>query len=97
MKYNTHIAGVPHSKPNLDLLKVGDKVDFVPEPENQFDPNAIRIQHTRIEDSKAIDMKLGYVPKTDTGLVRELKLTHAFITSIDPTRKWKEIFVEVGA
>ena len=89
MKYESSIAGTPHCRPNFDALKVGEIVSLVPEPENRFDPNAIRVQ-------TALGMKLGYVKRTDTEQVRQMKLTTLVITQLCPERKWSEIAVEGG-
>ena len=89
MLYESSIAGTPHSKPDFSVLTVGEIISLVSEPENKFDPNAIRVQ-------TALGMKLGYIRKAETGLVRELKLTTLRITQLCPERKWSEIAVEGG-
>jgi len=52
-----YIAGVQHHQMNkvLDFLEEGMELELVPEPENKFDPNAVRI----VFDGTM----LGYVPK----------------------------------
>lgn len=81
--HTTTIAGIPHRKPNLLLLSVGDKVSIVCEPDNKFDPNALKVMHK--------DIHLGYIPRMETGHVAGV--TTMFITSIQPEQKWKEVTI----
>jgi hypothetical protein len=43
-------------------LKVGDFLTLVPEPDNKFDPNAVKLIHVSKVDEEEIYL-LGYVPK----------------------------------
>lgn len=81
-----HIAGIPHRKPDLSKLSVGDKVDLISEPTNAFDPNAIKVMHGTT--------MLGYVPKDKTHIARTLNLSSMTITEIDPSRKWTEVIIK---
>ena len=45
----------------LRKLKVGKRLDLVPEPDNPFDPYAVRIERK--------GTKLGFVPKEKNGLM----------------------------
>lgn len=81
----TYIAGIPHRKPDLTALAVGDTVIISPEPENKFDPNAIKVL-----SSNAVH--LGYIPKLETHLWSNIAL--ATIAEIVPERKWKEVVIE---
>ncbi len=83
-KMKTHIAGIPHRKPNFSLLTIGDSVRLVPEPDNKFDPNAIRVLHG--------DTFLGYIPKMETAEWRSA--SSATIVEIQPNRKWSEVIIE---
>lgn len=80
----TTIAGIPHRKPDLTLLALGDLVSLVPEPENKFDPNAIKVMHG--------ETHLGYIPKIETHF-----LCHCppmYVHEIAPARKWTEVVID---
>lgn len=79
-----HIAGIPHRKPDLSRLQVGETVFLHPEPENKFDPNAIKVL-------SSLGAHLGYIPKDYTGLARTLKTMT--IKEIVPSRKWSEVII----
>lgn len=49
-------AGISFAKPRI-AVEVGDTVMLVPEPDNQYDPHAVKIMHG--------DTKLGYVAKDE--------------------------------
>lgn len=83
----TTIAGIPHRKPDLSLLKVGDEVSLVLEPDNKFDPNAIKVVHNTIH--------LGYIPRMETGQIAGI--TTMFIHAIEPEKKWKEVTIGTEA
>jgi hypothetical protein len=52
---NVAVSGISHYLENARQLKEGDVVDLVPEPENKYDPDAIRIEyHNKL---------IGYIPK----------------------------------
>lgn len=84
MLHTTHIAGIPHHKPDLSVLSVGQELQLVPEPDNKFDPNAIKV-------FSSIDTFLGYIPKTETNFFREYSTV--FIHSIQPQTKWAEVTI----
>lgn len=77
----TKIAGIPHRNPDLSVLKVGDEVQLIPEPDNKFDPNAIKVMHNGVH--------LGYIPRTDTGFAKDFPTL--FIMEVVPSRKWDEV------
>lgn len=83
MPHTTHIAGIPHRNPDLSKLSVGQELSLVPEPENKFDPNAIKVM--------ADSSHLGYIPKMETQFFRDISTV--YITTIQPTVKWKEVLV----
>ena len=85
MSHTTYIAGIPHRKPDLSVLKVGMQVQLEPEPTNRFDPNAVMV--------KCNGVHLGYIPKMETSLV--VGVPSMFIVNIDPLRKWKEVFISM--
>lgn len=83
MTHITHITGIPHRKPDLSKLSVGQKLTLVAEPHNAFDPNAIKIMSDAVH--------LGYIPAKETVFFRDLP--HVFIHSIQPQNKWREVIV----
>lgn len=83
MQHTTHIAGIPHRNPDLTHLSVGQELQLVPELDNKYDPNAIKVL--------AGDVFLGYIPKMETQFFRDL--SHVYIVAIQPTVKWKEVLI----
>lgn len=79
------IAGIPHRKPEK-LPEVGDTVTLVPEPDNAYDPNAIKVLWNGVH--------LGYIPKSETETVRTFKLTEMRVVEVEPSRKWDEVYIE---
>lgn len=82
--FRCKIAGVPHRKPDLSKLKLGDSVNLVHEPHNAFDPNAIMVLHNGVH--------LGYIPKVETLYARHLKVMR--IVRVEPADKWNEVHIE---
>ena len=82
------IAGIPHRKPER-LPEVGDFVDLVPEPDNAYDPNAIKVLWNGVH--------LGYIPKTETATARQFSLTRMRVVEVEPLRKWDEVYIEALA
>ena len=69
MKRQFFIAGVQF-RPRHEIdtaareMKVGMRLGLVPEPENKFDPNAVKIEYiTETENFDTVSTFLGYVPK----------------------------------
>lgn len=89
MLHTTHIAGIPHRNPDLSKLSVGQQLQLLPEPDNKFDPNAIRVLTYPTQDSPPVH--LGYIPKTETNFF--VGMPHVFIHSITPQNKWKEVTI----
>ena len=59
--FDTYVAGTSHIEgiENIgESLKEGDRLVFYREPENEHDPQAIRIENLKGE-------KIGYVPRKD--------------------------------
>lgn len=84
-----YIAGVQHHSMYKVLkdLEVGYLLDLIREPENKFDPNAVRIEHN--------DTMLGYVPaKFSAGAAAILDVGGDIICEIielNPTaRPWEQ-------
>jgi len=44
-------------------MNVGDQLGLVPEPENKFDPNAVKIEYNTETADGIVSTFLGYVPK----------------------------------
>lgn len=85
-----HIAGIPHRKPEK-LPQIGDEVHLLPEPDNKFDPNAIRVFMNGHTD---LPVFLGYIPKTETATVRGFGITTMKVVEVVPERKWTEVILE---
>ena len=89
------IAGVQHHELHevIEDLNEGDELDLICEPDNKFDPNAIRIE---IEDTM-----LGYVPKKFSAEVSAaLEVGHDLeckITKLTPSAKpWEQCEVAIA-
>lgn len=61
-KYEFFIAGVQHHNSGscIDQMSVGDELNLVQEPDNKYDPNAVRIVF--LSDEGDLSVMLGYVP-----------------------------------
>lgn len=86
--FSGYVAGVLHSKPNWAYVKPGP-VALTLEPENQYDPSAIRV---------GSGQKLGYIPREATVVLHLAKAKgldpKAFIVELSQT-KFKEILIRV--
>lgn len=83
--FRCKIAGIPHRKPDLSVLHIGDPVTLIPEPTNAYDPNAIKVL-------SAAGVHLGYIPKTDTSFARGVEKMK--IVRVEPADKWNEVHIE---
>ncbi len=89
------IAGVQHHdlRSVLDVLEEGDELDLVSEPDNKFDPNAVKIEYE--------GTMLGYVPKkfsAEVSAALELEPLMCVITSLNPSAKpWEMCEVEISS
>lgn len=68
MKRTFFIAGVQfRPRHEIDsaskLMNVGDQLGLVPEPENKFDPNAVKIEYNTETADGIVSTFLGYVPR----------------------------------
>ncbi len=95
MKKTFFIAGVQHHpgmKEAIKNLKIGTVLDLIPDPENKFDPNAVRIEH--------IENMLGYVPmkiSAEVSGIMEIEELSCTIIELNPTAKpWEQCKVTVG-
>ena len=93
--FETHIAGTRHIR-NMDQLinkiNIGDKVSFFREADNEYDPNAIKVE---IESKE----KIGYIPMADNPVFARLmdagKLLYGKIKSYENRGSWKYISLEI--
>jgi hypothetical protein len=77
-----YIAGFKHNEGMsiINDLSRGDEILLVPEPENPYDPNAIKIFVVLMDE-----FMLGYVPKNIAKDIDVKKVTKAFISHVDPS------------
>lgn len=78
----------------LAELKVGERVDLVPEPLNPHDPNAVAIRFR--------GKKLGYVPREENAVLAQLlyfghrDVLEAVVQQVSPERSpWHQVRVGV--
>ena len=97
-KLKFYIAGVQHrpgAAKAIKDLKPGDDLNLVPEPENKYDPNAVKIETLEGEF-------LGYVPKKFSSTVSAALMVDpegvaCKVTNVQPDAKtWEMCEVEVG-
>ena len=95
MLFDTVVAGtryIPEIKQILSDVKLGDRLEFVREPENSFDDKAIMVQTVDGE-------KIGYVPREDNIVFSRLmdagKLLFGKITSMESRKNWTRIAMEI--
>ncbi len=58
-EFSTRVAGIYYCKGSLAGLRSGDSLRLIREPQNPYDPNAIRVETMELE-------LLGWIPKTLT-------------------------------
>ena len=100
MKRSFFIAGVQF-RPKEEInaagkdLVVGDTLLMVPEPDNKFDPNAVKLIHVLKTDEEYICF-LGYVPKKFSSEVSALLSIGAelqcVVDEVNPAAKTYEMF-----
>ena len=93
--FDTYVAGTSYIEGIDELaqyMQEGDHLDFRREPQNTYDPNAIRIQN---QDG----VKIGYVPKKDNVVFARLmdagKLLFGKVSSCNYEGKWVKIQFKV--
>ena len=94
MEKTFFIAGVQHHPGMREVikdLKVGTVLDLVPDPENKYDPNAVRIEYE--------ENMLGYVPmkiSAEVSGLMEVEELYCAIEKIDPSASpWEQCEVTV--
>ncbi len=93
--FDTYVAGTTHIDNVQELaeeLQIGDKLTFTREPNNEFDPQAIRIQTMN-------NQKVGYVPQQDNVVFSRLmdagKVLFAVINEKEMHGKWLRMNIKI--
>ena len=93
--FNTYVAGTTHIKNIQELeptLNIGDKLDFLREPNNPHDKKAIVINN---KDGA----KIGYVPRDDNEIFSRLmdagKLLFGRIANKEMEGNWLKIDIKI--
>ena len=93
--FDTYVAGTTHIEgiENIgESLKKGDRLVFYREPENEHDPQAIRIETLEKE-------KIGYVPRQDNVIFSRLmdagKVLFAKVVEKEMRGKWLKIKIKI--
>lgn len=93
--FDTYVAGTTHIEgiENIgESLKDGDRLVFYREPENEHDPQAIRIETLGKE-------KIGYVPHKDNVIFSRLmdagKVLFAKVVEKEMRGKWLKIKIKI--
>ena len=93
--FDTRVAGTSHVEGIEELephLNVDDKLEFLREPDNQYDEKAIAIKN-------ADGVKIGYVPQADNVIFARLmdagKLLFGKITFKEMKGSWLRIEIKV--
>ena len=74
------VAGVSFRKDAVEKVNVGDVILLQPEPENEYDPNAIVVLWQGNGSGDECE-KIGYVPKDLTGYISEMLPCNAIVES----------------
>lgn len=93
--FDTYVAGTSHIEgiENIgESLKEGERLVFYREPENEHDPQAIRIENLKGE-------KIGYVPRKDNVVFSRLmdagKVLFAKVIEKEMKGKWLKIKIKI--
>lgn len=93
--FDTYVAGTSHIEGIENIgskLKDDDRLVFYREPENEHDPQAIRIENLKRE-------KIGYVPRKDNVVFSRLmdagKVLFAKIIEKEMKVKWLKIKIKI--
>ena len=101
MKRTFFVAGVQfRPRHEIDsaskLMNVGDQLGLVPEPENKFDPNAVKIEYNTETANGVETVFLGYVPKKFSSEVSALigigAEIQCIVDEVNPAAKTYEMF-----
>lgn len=93
--FDTYVAGTSHIEGIENIgshIKDGDRLVFYREPENEHDPQAIRIENLNGE-------KIGYVPRKDNVVFSRLmdagKVLFAKVIEKEMKGKWLKIKIKI--
>lgn len=93
--FDTYVAGTSHIEGIENIgshIKDGDRLVFYREPENEHDPQAIRIENLKGE-------KIGYVPRKDNVVFSRLmdagKVLFAKVIEKEMKGKWLKIKIKI--
>lgn len=93
--FDTYVAGTIHIEGIeniLSYIKDGDKLVFYREPENEHDPQAIRVETLKKD-------KIGYVPRQDNIIFSRLmdagKILFAKVIDKEIRGKWLKIKIKI--
>lgn len=93
--FDTYVAGTTHIEGIeniLSYIKDGDKLVFYREPENEHDPQAIRVETLKKD-------KIGYVPRQDNIIFSRLmdagKILFAKVIDKELRGKWLKIKIKI--
>lgn len=93
--FDTYVAGTTHIKGIENIssyIKDGDKLVFYREPENEHDPQAIRVETLKKD-------KIGYVPRQDNIIFSRLmdagKILSAKVIDKEIRGKWLKIKIKI--
>jgi hypothetical protein len=106
MSRKFYLAGVQFRPSSaLDAIKSlseGDELILDPEPDNKYDPNAVRVMYDYEVGDEATREHLGYVPKKFSAEIAAiievdgLDTVQCIVTKVDPgAKKWEMLEVEV--
>lgn len=91
--HTSTIAGVSHAKPNITEVKQDDQLTLVPEPWNEYDPQAVRVDHAKT------NQKLGYIPAESTrsyhDAISQGFTLRAFVTRVDVSGRTPKVHFQV--
>lgn len=98
-EFKFHIAGVQYAEASecADELEEGMELALIPEPENPYDVNAIKI----VYEGEDCEYRLGYVPAKKSAEVGAFLITadepQCLLTKISRAAKtWERYFVEIS-
>lgn len=93
--FDTYVAGTTHVEEIENIssyIKDGDKLVFYREPENEHDPQAIRVETLKKD-------KIGYVPRQDNIIFSRLmdagKILFAKVIDKEIRGKWLKIKIKI--
>jgi hypothetical protein len=99
-QWSFYVAGVQHHElfRCIDEISEGEQLFLIPEPSNQYDPNAIKIVHSSSVLDE--DVMVGYVPGKISAEVSAFIVTAddpvAMVEEITPSAKpWQQLKVKI--